>query len=78
MKSKVKKFIENLQSFSVEQQGEVPEIDAKLQEKFPERIREGLKTFSKTNDLLYSAEVAGVPYTIFNNYRIRAGLEWII
>ncbi len=78
MKTKVKKFMENLQSFSVKEKKCSPEQNVKLFEKFPERIRKGLTTFTKTNDLLYSAEVAGVPYTIFNSYRIKAGLKWVI
>ena len=78
MKAKVKKFMENLQSFSVNEKKFSSEVDVKLLEKFPERVRKGLTTFAKTNDLLYSAEVAGVPYTIFNGYRIKAGLKWVI
>ncbi|ODS38484.1 hypothetical protein BEH94_08875 [Candidatus Altiarchaeales archaeon WOR_SM1_SCG] len=77
MKRKIKKFMEKLQSVSVEE-GSVAEVDIKLLEKFPKNVREGLKTFAKTNDLLYSAEIAGVPYTVFNNYRIKAGLRWVI
>ncbi len=77
MKRRVKKFMENLRAVSVDR-SPATEVDLKSFEKFPERVRVGLKAFAKTNDLLYSAELAGVPYTVFNSYRIKAGLEWVI
>lgn len=76
--TKVRDFIIKLRRLKRCTSTQKAQLDAKLLAAFSPGIRKGLKTFAKTGDLLYGAEVAGVSYFEFNDYRIKAGIRWVI